>query len=327
MNIVMAGKARIPAIRYGGIERVMWWLGKELARLGHQVTYIVDKGSSCYFGSVIVRDEGQEIASQIPEDADVVHFHYPIDTYSEKPYVVTIHDNDKASVPLSLNSIFISQDHAARYGAQSFVYNGIDEADYGKPDFKRKRNGFHFLGKAAWRVKNVRGAIDVATLAGEQLVVLGGSRLNFKMGFRFTPHLNVHFKGMVGGEKKNTLINGSKGLIFPVRWHEPFGIAIIESLYFGCPVFGTPYGALPEIVIPGMGVLSSNRSDLVEAVKEVDGYDRVLCHEYVCDSFSSNKMARAYLRKYEEVIAGRDLNKEIPKLRITQEPRFLTWNT
>ena len=37
-----------------------------------------------------------------------------------------------------------------------------------------------------------------------------------------------------------------------MRWHEPFGIALIEALYFGCPVFGTPYGSLPEIVEEGV---------------------------------------------------------------------------
>ena len=46
----------------------------------------------------------------------------------------------------------------------------------------------------------------------------------------------------------SSLLNASRGLIFPVRWHEPFGLAVIESLYFGCPVFATPYGALPELV-------------------------------------------------------------------------------
>ena len=60
-------------------------------------------------------------------------------------------------------------------------------------------------------------------------------------------------------------------MIFPVRWHEPFGLAIVESLYFGCPVFGTPYGSLPEIVAPDVGVLSARASDLAEAVRGAGG--------------------------------------------------------
>ena len=72
---------------------------------------------------------------------------------------------------------------------------------------------------------------------------------------------------MVGGTQKTGLLNASRGLIFPVRWHEPFGLAVIESLYFGCPVFSTPYGALPELVPVHCGVLSDQASVLAEAVR------------------------------------------------------------
>ena len=58
---------------------------------------------------------------------------------------------------------------------------------------------------------------------------------------------------MVDASKKKVIIEQSKGLIFPVTWHEPFGLAITESFYFGAPVGGTPYGALPELVSPEVG--------------------------------------------------------------------------
>ncbi|MEF9931013.1 MAG: glycosyltransferase, partial [Bacteroidales bacterium] len=53
---------------------------------------------------------------------------------------------------------------------------------------------------------------------------------------------------MIGGEQKLNILKESKGLIFPVIWNEPFGLAITESLYCGAPVFGTPYGSLPELI-------------------------------------------------------------------------------
>ena len=53
---------------------------------------------------------------------------------------------------------------------------------------------------------------------------------------------------MVGGTNKTKLLNQSKGLLFPVRWHEPFGLAILESLHYGCPVFGTPRGSCLKLV-------------------------------------------------------------------------------
>ena len=322
MNILLVGNVTLPAHKYGAIERIMWWLGKEYVKMGHHVSFLVHQGSVCPFGTVIFRQPELKIEDQIPDEIDVVHFQYPITGFNKKPHIATIHGNSPRDTKFSINSVFVSADHASRYGAEAYVYNGIDADDYGAPNLEARREYFHFLGKAAWRIKNVRGAINIATAAREKLLVLGGTRLNFKMGFRFTPNLNVSFKGMVGGEEKNALLSGSKGLIFPVRWHEPFGIAMIESLYFGCPVFGTPYGALPELITKEVGVLSNRKSVLVEAVKNVDAFNRKACYEYVCDNFLASKMAADYIEMYARVINGESLNKNVPSL-VADGPKFL----
>jgi glycosyltransferase involved in cell wall biosynthesis len=69
-----------------------------------------------------------------------------------------------------------------------------------------------------------------------------------RTGVRITLSPHVRFHGLLGGDGKNAILNSSKGLVLPVLRHEPFGLAVIESLYFGCPLFGTPYGALPELL-------------------------------------------------------------------------------
>lgn len=218
--------------------------------------------------------------------------------------------------------MFLSRDHAARYGSTEFVYNGLDWSGYGPVDFDRPRPHYHFLGKAAWGVKNVRGAIKVAKMAGVELDVLGGDRINFKRGFRWTLSRKIHFHGMVGGTQKTSLLNASRGLIFPVRWHEPFGLAVIESLYFGCPVFSTPYGALPELVPVHCGVLSAEASVLAEAVRN-NRFDARACHQHVVDHFGAERMARNYLRMYERVLAGEKINAQPP---VIQGPaRELPW--
>src|SRR5690606_17197612 len=109
------------------------------------------------------------------------------------PHLMTQHGNSRESVPLPLNTVFVSQDHARRHGSDVHVYNGLDWSAYGEVDWERPRPCFHFLGKAAWRVKNVRGAIDIARDAGVELDVLGGDRLNLKRGFHFTWSRRVHF--------------------------------------------------------------------------------------------------------------------------------------
>ena len=103
------------------------------------------------------------------------------------------------------------------------------------------------------------------------------------------------------------------------------GLAIIESLYFGCPVFGTPYGSLPEIVSEEFGVLSHRRSVLTEAIENVDDFDRKRCHEYARDTYSSKVMTDSYIRYFEKILNGDIVHKEQPILQKVQSEKFLPW--
>ncbi|MDE6824041.1 MAG: glycosyltransferase [Duncaniella sp.] len=318
MNIVIVIKSKIPVFLYGGTQRVMWSLGKELARLGHKVTFIAGKGSTCDFARIVEYQPDVDIATLIPSDTDIVHFNDTVpEGFNAKPYVVTLHGN-RPSGTLDKNTIFVSRNHAERFGGTCYVYNGLDWDEYGDIDLSAKRHDYHFLGKAAWSVKNVRGAIDIIKqIPGEKLNVLGGTRLNLKMGFRLTLTPKARFKGMVGGTEKVDYLKSSKGLIFPVLWDEPFGLAITESLYCGAPVFGTTHGSLPELVIPEVGFLSNVEAELVESIKAND-FSPKLCHEYAREMFSANAMAEkcnggGYLGMYERVLRGESLNPQTPR--------------
>lgn len=327
MNILLVSNTKIPVFGYGGTERVLWDLGNALANLGHSVTFLVAQGSKCNFAKVITLEKNLDLRKQIPITTDIVHFHFnpsfDLDLDFPFPYALTEHGNTAFGINLPLNSIFVSKNHAIRHESDQYVYNGLNWDTYGTVNFEQPRNHHHFLGKAAWRIKNVKGAIDVASEANLRLAVLGGKRLNIKRGFRFTWSRNVEFYGMVGGQKKNILLNNSHGLIFPIRWHEPFGLAIIESLYFGCPVFGTPYGSLPELVPSEYGHLSSSKSDLANAIGIFKSNSRG-CHEYAKENFNAIKMAKSYILKYEQILAEKKLNENSPKL-IPSE-KFLPWH-
>ena len=326
MRIGIVHEAVLPAIKYGGTERVLWDLGYELTQMGHEVTYIVPEASQLAFGKKIAL-ETVDFKTITTEHLDVLHFHsrFPGVENVNIPYVITLHGNINVKEDLNPNTIFVSENHAERFGSDSFVYNGLNWNNYRTPDLKNKREKFHFLGKGAWRVKNLRGAIDVVThTKKERLDVLGGIRFNISMGLRFTFSPRISFYGMVDNDKKSEVMNRSKGLIFPVLWHEPFGLAIIESLYFGCPVFGTPYGSLQELVIPEVGYLSDSRANLSEAITRSDMFDKRICHEYARDQFNSKQMAVDYLAKYEKVMNGEFLNAKAPILQEYSE-KFLYW--
>ncbi|MBK6859514.1 MAG: glycosyltransferase [Saprospiraceae bacterium] len=328
MKIVIAINSKIPVNLYGGTERVIWYLGKELSQMGHTISYLAPEGSHCNFAKIIPLLKSRSIQEQIPRDTDLVHFHFSSEEIDQikTPFLITMHGNTNDQKPLHSNTVFVSSNHAARFGSSCYVYNGLDWNDYPLPNFKKERSYFHFLGKAAWRIKNVQGAIDIILATPkEKLKVLGGYRFNFKMGLRFTFSPRILFYGMVGGTLKTNLLNESKGLIFPVRWHEPFGLAIIESLYYGCPVFGTPYGSLPELIPKDFGYLSNQKNKLVDAILNSTDYSSEACHEYALNSFNSRKMSLAYLEKYKMILDRQDLNLNQPILQEIQKQKFLEW--
>lgn len=315
MKILIVNLSPIPVYAYGGTERVIWDLAKTLVELGHEVTFLVPFGSTCDFAQVAFINPSLSWNQQIPIGTDIVHFQFqPKNIQLDIPYVVTEHGNAQLNCPLDLNTIFVSKNHAERHGSESFVYNGLDWRNYGEVDWNTKRDYYHFLGKAAWRLKNVKGAIHLAQTAKVTLHVLGGDRFNFKRGLRLTFSPRIKFHGMVGGERKISLLQKSKGLIFPVKWHEPFGLAIIESMYFGCPIFATPYGAIPEIVPEQCGKLSNSAKVLKNAILE-NSYDPLLCHQHVINHFNAFEMANQYLKYYQLVISGAKLNVEKPFLK------------
>lgn len=312
MNITLIIEGRIPAIYYGGTERVLYDLGHSLSEMGHRVNIIATRGSTAPFARIIERNPEVDITSQIPADTEIVHFQdsTPPHDCIEFPYIVTGNGNRLNLSPQAMERcVFVSRNHAEHHGCRAFVHNGLDwDSMYPDVDLTKRRKGFHFLGKAAWRLKNVRGAIDmVRSIPHETLEVIGGHRLNLKMGFRFTANPRIHFHGMADNALKQKVIQQSRGLIFPVLWNEPFGLAMTESMYLGAPVFGTVWGSLPEIVTPETGFLTDSKEEMIERMMTAD-FSPATCNEYARTYFNADVMTRKYLEYYEEVISGRTLN-------------------
>lgn len=302
--------AALPAKKYGGTERVIWGLGRSLSEMGHKVTFIVPEGSTCDFARVIFLNKKIDLNQQIPDSIDVVHLNLFPKEPLKKPYLITCHGNVPEKGPLDPNIVFISRNHAERYNGETFVYNGLYWNDYPKPDLKSRRNGFHYLGKASWKVKNLPGAIDIANVNDNVLHVIGGKKWtsrNIKRNFKHLFNSKIVFHGMLGDNEKMRVIEKSKGLVFPVNWHEPFGLAIIESLYGGCAIFGTSHGSLPELVTETTGFLGTTVEEIAAAMKDFN-YAPKICHEYAVDNFNSMRMAEDYLKLYEKVLNGEQLN-------------------
>lgn len=330
MKVLLAHHALVTPDTYDEDTRVLCGLAKYLIKIGHEVTILVKKGSKCAVAPLLILDEKKPVEHQIPPDTDLVHFHFEPKESVSKPHLITFHG--RATEPRSFhpNTVFVSAQQAYEHGGSVYVHYGLDPEAYGPPMLENRRLWFHFASSTQWSHRNLRGAIDLAARAGTRLHVLGGSRFNLRER-RLTLSPSVRFHGHLSAGGRDALLNGSRGLVFPVVWPEPFGLAAIESLYFGCPVFGTPYGALPELMGRNMegrrthqgngrleafysdfGCLSVKKSELLEAIKNAGTYDRAQCHAWAVEQFSMTRMAEHYARLYEQVLNGHPIHATPP---------------
>jgi glycosyltransferase involved in cell wall biosynthesis len=171
---------------------------------------------------------------------------------------------------------------------------------------KTKHDYLLFLAKASWRVKNVKGAIRIARRAKKKLRIVGGS--SWPRSWR-----GAVWEGMLGGSEKSALIAAASGLLFPVLWHEPFGLAVVESLVSGTPVLGSPFGSLPELIAPDVGRICSTEKEFVDAVPSLGGFKPEVCRDFALARFHYRVMCEKYLHYYSEILNGRELNPNPPR--------------
>lgn len=309
---MMPSRYSLPPVKYGGTERVVWGLGTNQEKDGHEVRYLWGNAPNLPANASIA-DKSVPLEKQINGWPDIVHFHRPYDGELHVPYISTEHGNADEARTYSRNCVFLSNKHAQNHGAECFVHNGLNWDEYGEPNIKEIGDYFVFLGKTKAPTKNLQGTVQIAQRTKTKLSVLGGTRLNIRKNPYFVSDRRVKFHGMVGGDVKNTLIKNARALLFPVRWHEPFGLAIIEALYLGVPVIGTKYGSLPEIISePEIGFLSNDLDILVQAAGDCGRFNRMRCHEVAKERFSSYKMHKGYEICYQKVLDGEYLNSKKP---------------
>ena len=231
ITLYKPGLIPVPPPLYGGGQRAVYWLSKGLLELGHQVTLIANANS--HIPGVDLRPVPKEDkdpkhwVNLVPNSADIVQICGHSDWLPKKPFLFRNGGNPAPGTRFHPNTIFLSQSHAANHGGRHFVHNGLDPSEY---TFSEKRENYAvLLAKARWKVKNLEGAIAVARRAGLELRVLGSRNwpLNAQ---RLLPMIRgVRYYGTVGGEEKRDLLARARCLIFPVRWHEPFGNAVVEA--------------------------------------------------------------------------------------------------
>jgi glycosyltransferase involved in cell wall biosynthesis len=116
-------------------------------------------------------------------------------------------------------------------------------------------------------------------------------------------HPRICWVGGVGGDRKRTLMAGARALLMPIRWEEPFGMAVIEALASGTPVVAMRRGAMPVIIRDGYnGFLADDEEQFKNCIQKVGEIDPANCRRSVEERFSAARMARRYLALYGQLL-------------------------
>jgi glycosyltransferase involved in cell wall biosynthesis len=330
----------VPPKKYGGTERVVSWLTEELVQSGHDVTLFASGDSMtkahlvpmCAESLRLKADCRDAIAHhmvmvervrQQRNDFDLIHFHidylhFSVSRCAKLPNLTTLHGrldlDDLKPVyeqfhEMPVVSISNVQRRPLNACWQGTVYHGLPVGLY-EPSYQP--GGYlAFLGRTSPE-KGLDDAIAVAKLTGIPLKIAAKvdavDREYFTHSIKpLLDHPLIEFLGEIGyGEKKDFLKN-AMALMFPVKWPEPFGIAMIEAMACGTPVIAYARGSVPEVMRDGItGFVVGDLKCATEAVAKINSVDRLGCRKYFEQHFTSKRMAADYLAIYER-IAGENL--------------------
>jgi glycosyltransferase involved in cell wall biosynthesis len=321
----------IPPIGYGGIESVCAALVRGLVDLDHEVT-VFGAGRSAVPGArfVSTMDELQypRLGEAMPaalhaarvdallreERYDVVHDHSPCGPLSARcrtaPTVVTAHgpaDGDigdfYAAVATSVHLVAISdaQRRRANFPWAATVHNAVDPADFAvsaSPD-----------GPVLWLArfcpdKGPDLAIEACRKAGLPLVLAGKCTEPREIDYYtevIRPMLGPDTEVVLNADRHRTrgLLADARCLLLPIRWHEPFGMVMVEAMASGKPVVALRLGSVPEIVRDGVtGAICDDPGELPDALRQVGDLDPDDCVKHVRELFGADLMARRYEAVY-----------------------------
>ena len=326
----------VPPGTYGGTERVVDWLCRELTARGHEVTLFASGDSKTAARLVAVAPRALRTSGALYDpiawhlaaveclrsragEFDVIHSHLdylPLPALRDvaTPLVTTLHGRLDLTGLREIYRHFPHRRLVAISDAQrqtrpelpwaATIHHGLPLEDYpagpGDGDF------LLFLGRISPE-KRPHVAIDVARRAGVRLVIAAkvdvADRTYFEEQVRpLLGEPGIEFVGEVDHREKLELLGRCRGLLFPVLWPEPFGLAMIEALACGAPVIARRCGSTPEVIRHGeTGFLCDDDDDLVRAIAELDRIDRRACRRDVEERFSSARMAADYEAVYRRV--------------------------
>jgi glycosyltransferase involved in cell wall biosynthesis len=330
----------VPPISYGGTELVCALLVDGLVERGHDVTLVAagpDHTRARFIqtfaepqpedsddkAAVEVLHAARAATSLATLEVDLVHDHTLAGALTASaravPTLVTVHGpvggpGSQVDTYRTLGrwAGLVAISNGQRRDAPDLnwagtVPNGIRVDDY--PYREDKDDVALFLGRMGPE-KGVELAVEAARLAGLELILAGSwtvreERTYFEKRVRPILGRGVEWVGEVGGSAKKELLAKAACLLFPARWHEPFGLVIVEAMACGTPVVALRAGSVPELVSEGKsGVLCDRPSELAAAIDAARRLDPTSCRAHAAQRFGADRMVAGYDALYRRTLAA-----------------------
>lgn len=339
----------VPPVGYGGTEKIVSLLTDGLVENGHDVTLFAsgDSHTKAKLVSIFPKSLGNsgfaKSSALLPllqyrecllrqDEFDIIHNHSQylgLFTFEKaKPKVAhTWHGSfykeetteDKRLVLEKFkNSNFISISNNQREAMPELnyvqtVYNAIDVSEYSFVE-SPKDSYLLWLGRITEK-KGPLSAIKVAKELNMPLVMSGAIDPIDEEYFNsvIKPELNTKLITFYSELKKieeiKKLYQNALCTLYPISWHEPFGLVMVESMACGTPVIAYNIGSVPEIVTDsrtGFVVdLVIGIEGLKDAVKKIGQIKRSDCRKDVEARFSKTRMTQDYIQVYKKLIEVR----------------------
>ena len=325
---------RTPPRHYGPWESVVSLLTEELAHMGLDVTLFAtgDSLTSGKLAAVCPRpcSEDHSVDPKVAEclhiseiferasEFDLIHNNFdflPL-TYSglvETPVVTTIHGFSSPKImpvykKYAARSHYVAiseSDKSPELDYIATIHHGIDVTQF--PFSGAGGEYLLFFGRIH-PDKGVREAIHVAQRAGIKLVLAGIIQDQDYFTTDVEPHIDgttVEYLGSVGPDQRADVLGHALALLHLISFDEPFGLSLVESMACGTPVIAFDRGSMPEIIRDGeTGYIVADIEGAIRAVAAVRTIDRSVCRADVERRFTSTRMARDYVRVYQEILNG-----------------------
>lgn len=323
----------VPPPLYGGIERIVDALARELAARNHEVALVAHRDSTAtnrlYAWPGVKSQRAMDSARNAAAlwsaardfKPDVLH------SFSRALYLLPLlrgkipkimsyqrHPGERqvawtarlggASLRFTGCSEHICRKGGAAGGTWHAIHNFVDPSKYTFRESVAGDAPLVFLSRIE-RLKGAHLAIRVAKATGRKLLLAGNHGTSGEEGHYWASEIKpqlghgVEYVGAVNDSQKNELLGKAAAMIVPIEWDEPFGIVFAEALACGTPVISCPRGALPEIIRHGVdGFLVNGFEEACAAVADLARISRQACRARAEGCFSLPVIASQYEALY-----------------------------